>query len=124
MTASLRLPENSTDYVVTRESLIAIVENLRITSGIIRVKASDGAWQEVDIQNIEAMVVPLSNDSSTLEIEVLEEGSTIPISYSVQIASDDGIAIWPTQVLLFLAGMATLWFMIFFVRRRRASEVN
>jgi predicted YcjX-like family ATPase len=122
VTASLRLPENSTDFVVTRDSLIAIVENLRITSGIIRVKASDGAWQEVDIQNIEAMVVPISNNSSTLEIEVLEEGSTFPVSYSVSISTDDGLAIWPTQVLIFLAGIATLWFMIIFVRRRRESE--
>ena len=120
--AEIMLPENSTDFVITRDSLIAIVDNLKITNGIIRVKASDGDWSQFDIQNISDVVVPLGENSSSLEIEVLEEGSTTPVAYSVPISSKGGIDIWPTQVAILAAGIAVLWFLIFALRRRRASE--
>ena len=122
ITAEIVLPENSTDFVVTRDSLIAIVDNLKITNGIIRVKASDGDWRQFDIQNISDVVVPLGENSSSLEIEVLEEGSTTPVAYSVPISSKGGIDIWPTQVAILATGIAVLWFLIFALRRRRASE--
>ena len=86
-------------------------------------KASDGAWTELDVENISDVVVPLGNETASLEIEVLEEGSSIPVAYSVPISSQGGLDIWPTQVLVFLSGMATLWFFIFAVKRRRNSQI-
>jgi hypothetical protein len=120
--SAIRLPQDTTDFVVTRDSLLAIVENLQITNGVIRVKASDGDWRQFDIQNISDVVVPLGENSSSLEIEVLEEGSTTPVAYSVPISSKSGSALWPTQVLIFAAGLGTLWFFIFAIKRRRKSE--
>ena len=105
--------------MVSRDSLMAIVERLQITSGTIRVKTSDSAWQELDVQNISDLVFQIGNDSSSLEIEVLQEGSTTPVAYSVPITTKDRMPVWPNQVLIFLVGLASLWFFVFNIRRRR-----
>jgi hypothetical protein len=120
--SAIRLPQDTTDFVVTRDSLLAIVENLQITNGVIRVKTSDGVWRSQNIQDLSDFVMLLGNNSSSIEIEVLKEGSTTPVAYSVPISSNSGSALWPTQVLIIAAGLGTLWFLIFVLRRRRPSE--
>jgi hypothetical protein len=122
VTTDLVLPENTTDFVLSRDSLLAIAENLQITNGVIRIKTSDGVWRSQNIQDLSDFVMLLGNNSSSIEIEVLEEGSSTPVAYSVPISSKSGSALWPTQVLIFAAGLGTLWFFIFAIKRRRKSE--
>jgi hypothetical protein len=122
VTTDLVLPENTTDFVLSRDSLLAIAENLQITNGVIRVKTSDGVWRSQNIQDLSDFVMLLGNNSSSIEIEVLKEGSTTPVAYSVPISSNSGSALWSTQVLIIAAGLGTLWFLIFVLRRRRPSE--
>jgi hypothetical protein len=122
VTAEIRLPQDTTDFVVTRDSLIAIVDNLQITQGIIRVKTINGAWKELDIQNISDVVLPLDTNSSSLQIEVLEEGTTTPISYSIPITQDSGMDLWPTQILILVSAIAAMCFIVFAIRRRRDNE--
>jgi len=122
VSSAIRLPQDTTDFVVSRDSLIAIAENLQITNGIIRVRTTNGSWTEFNIQNIRDVVLPLDNSSSSVEIEVLEEGSSSPVTYSIPISRKGGLALWPTQILIFTAGLAALWFLVLFVRRRRDNE--
>jgi hypothetical protein len=122
VSTDLVLPDNTTDFVLSRDSLLAIAENLQITNGVIRIKTSDGVWRSQNIQDLSDFVMLLGNNSSSIEIEVLEEGSSTPVAYSVPISSKSGSALWPTQVLIFAAGLGTLWFFIFAIKRRRKSE--
>ena len=122
VSSSIQLPENSTAMMITRNSLLAIVQNLQITAGTIRVKTLDGVWQEQDIQNISDLTVPINGSSSVLEIEVLEQDSTIPISYSISISSQSGVFIWPTQILVVVLGLFILSFLVFFARRLSATD--
>jgi hypothetical protein len=122
VTSAIRLPQDATDFVVTRDSLLAIVENLQIASGIIRIKTSDGVWTEQNISEITDLVLPFGNNSSSLEIEVLAEGSDAPISYSVPLSSENSSNPWKMQIAVIVFGAASLWFFIFAVRRRRENE--
>ncbi len=122
VTTAIRLPENTQDFVVTRDSLIAIVDNLQITRGIIRIKTANGAWTETDIANISDIVLPLGDNSDALEIEVLEEGSTTPISYTVPITRTNSGNPWAWQLAIAALGVSAIWFFIFAVRRRREDQ--
>ncbi len=120
--SAIRLPQDTTDFVVTRDSLLAIVENLQLTNGIIRVKTSDGAWTEQNIADISDMAFLIGSNSTSLEVEVLEEGSTIPIAYSVALSNDSSRSSWPLQVSVATLGISALWFFIVIVKRRRRKE--
>jgi hypothetical protein len=122
VTTDLVLPENTTDFVLSRDSLLAIAENLQITTGVIRIKTSDGVWRSQNIQDLSDFVLLLGNNSSSIEIEFLETGSSTPVAYSVPITNNSGLAIWPTQVAIFVSGLAAMWFFIFIVKRRRRDE--
>jgi hypothetical protein len=120
--SAIRLPQDTTDFVVTRDSLLAIVENLQITNGIIRVKTSDGAWTEQNIANISDMVLLIGANSTSLEVEVLEAGGTTPIAYSVPLSNDLSRNSWLLQVSVAALGISALWFFIVAVKRRRRKE--
>ena len=120
--SAIRLPQDTTDFVVTRDSLLAIVENLQITNGIIRVKTSDGQWTEQNIADISDMAFLIGSTSTSLEVEVLEEGSTIPIAYSVALSNDSSRSSWSLQVSVATLGISALWFFIVAVKRRRRKE--
>jgi hypothetical protein len=122
VTTAIRLPQDATDFVVTRDSLLAIVENLQITNGIIRIKTSNGAWTEQNISEITDLVLPFGNETSSLEIEVLAEGSDTPIAYSVPLSSENSSNPWKMQIAVIIFGAAALWFLIYTVRRRRKNE--
>ena len=120
--SAIRLPQDTTDFVVTRDSLLAIVENLQITNGIIRVKTSDGAWTEQNIANISDMVLLIGSNSTSLEVEVLEEGSTTPIAYSVPFSNNSSGSSWLQQVSVAVLGLGAMWLFIVVVKRRRHKE--
>jgi hypothetical protein len=120
--SAIRLPQDTTDFVVTRDSLLAIVENLQITNGIIRVKTSDGAWTEQNIANISDMVLLIGSNSTSLEVEVLEEGSTTPIAYSVPFSNNSSGSSWLQQVSVAVLGLGVMWLFIVIVKRRRRKE--
>ena len=122
VTTDLVLPENTTDFVLSRDSLLAIAENLQITNGVIRIKTSDGVWRSQNIQDLSDFVMLLGNNSSSIEIEVLEEGSSTPVAYSVPIANSSGLAIWPTQIAIFASGLGAMWLFVVIVKRRRRKE--
>jgi hypothetical protein len=122
VTTDLVLPEGTTDFVLSRDSLLAIAENLQITTGVIRIKTSDGVWRSQNIQDLSDFVLLLGNNSSSIEIEFLETGSSTPVAYSVAITNNSGLAIWPTQVAIFVSGLAAMWFFIFIVKRRRRKD--
>jgi hypothetical protein len=122
VTTDLVLPENTSDFVLSRDSLLAIAENLQITTGVIRIKTSDGVWRSQNIQDLSDFVLLLGNNSSSIEIEFLETGSSTPVAYSVPITNNSGLAIWPTQVAIFISGLAAMWFFIFIVKRRRRKD--
>ncbi len=120
--SAIRLPQDTTDFVVTRDSLLAIVENLQITNGIIRVKTSDGSWTEQNIANISDMVLLIGTNSTSLEVEVLEEGSTTPIAYSVPLSNESSRSSWQLQVAVAALGISAMWLLIVIVKRRRRKE--
>jgi hypothetical protein len=122
VTTDLVLPENTTDFVLSRDSLLAIAENLQITTGVIRIKTSDGVWRSQNIQDLSDFVLLLGNNSSSIEIEFLETGSSTPVAYSVPITNNSGLAIWPTQVAIFVSGLAAMWLFVVIVKRRRRKE--
>jgi len=104
--------------------LIAIVDNLQITKGIIRIKTSNGTWTETDIANISDVVLPLGDNSNALEIEVLAEGSTTPVSYTVPITRTNSDNPWARQLAIAVLGISVIWFLIFAVRRCRDNQQN
>ena len=124
VTTAIRLPEATQDFVVTRDSLIAIVENLQITKGIIRIKTSNGTWTETDIANISDVVLPLGDNSDALEIEVLAEGSTTPVSYIVPITRTNSGNPWAWQLAIAALGISAIGYFIFTMRRRRNDKQN
>lgn len=100
------------------------MNNLQVTQGIIRIKTTNGTWKELDIQNISDVVLPLDTNSPSLQIEVLESGTTTPIAYSIPITQDSGMPLWPTQILILVSTIAAMWFIVFAIRRRRDNETT
>jgi hypothetical protein len=112
---------DTTEFVITADSISSIARNINFTTGLVRVRTSGGTWSSHNIENLTDIRLPVNAASSALEIEFIANGAE-PIKYSVPLSGRQGGTSWVQLALVFFGGLGAMWMFIFIMRRRRQDD--
>lgn len=114
------LNDDVTEFVVTRDSLISIARNLKLTSGIVRVRTSNGLWTTQNLNEVADIRLPFNPATTALELEFISDGGE-PIKFTVPLSMKQNSRLVVNLAVAFGA-FGVLWFFIFVLRRRKRDE--
>jgi hypothetical protein len=114
------LNDDVTEFVVTRDSLISIARNLKLTSGTVRIRTSNGLWTSQNLNEVADIRLPFNPATTALELEFISDGGE-PIKFTVPLSMKQNSRLVVNLAAAFGA-IGVLWFFIFMLRRRKRDE--
>jgi hypothetical protein len=116
----ITLNDDVTEFVVTRDSLISIARNLKLTSGTVRIRTSNGLWTSQNLNEVADIRLPFNPATTALELEFISDGGE-PIKFTVPLSMKQNSRLVVNLAAAFGA-IGVLWFFIFMLRRRKRDE--